>query len=283
MALTWDEAWERVQESFLGPIRSIINTIFGVVFTAIDLLQAALTLAGLGGGILEENLQELRDRVEVERDGADEEIGGVVGEGVKFALVEMFSAAGVELDPDEPFSEESISGAVSQLLGYPFQNVFNEELLRKDIEAIVVDIFQAQTGYNLDGDDPFGAASITGLASQFLNFQFQNVLDAELLLEDLQLLADKTIEEVVGVPIELADQESIGNFAAAILVQAVEGQLTKLDVSAICPAVNTVAQVLCKVQNCHPCMDDEEDCIKRREAQKANRSKYQKKCTRVKG
>lgn len=283
MALTWDEAFENVKESFLGPIRSVINTIFGLVFTAIDLLQFALTASGLGGGVMEEKVQELRARVETERQGADDEFGGVVSQGVKVALVEMFSAAGLELDPDEPFSEESISGAVSQLIGYPLQNVFNEELLRKDIEAIVVDLFQAQTGYDLDGEEPFGAESITGLASQIVGFEFQNVFDAELLQEDFQRLASEKVEEFTGIPMDLADHESIGNFAGALIVGAVQGELAKIDVSAICPAVNTVGAVLCKTENCHPCMDDEQDCIDRREEQKRNRSKYKKKCTRVKG
>lgn len=281
MALSWDEAWSNVQESFLGPIRSIINTIFGLVFTAIDLMQFALTASGLGGGVMEEKVQELRGRVETERAGADEEFGGVVSQGVKFALVEMFAAAGVELDPDEPFSEESISSAVSSLTGYEFRNVFDQEILAQDVQKIAAEKFEEETGIGLEPDDPFGEISITGVVSWVTGYDFQNVFDPTLLTEDLIGIANEKVEELTGVAMTLTEPESIGAFAGDILIGAVNGTLQKLDISAICPAVNAVGGVLCRTQNCHACMDDEADCIGRRQAQKNNRSKYQKKCTRV--
>lgn len=225
----WDEINDIVKERLSDPLRQIINTFFSIVLTAVDVLRAIVVATGLGGGAIEDWLNSFIARVETEKEGANDEIGGIVGDSLKVLFVQAMALAGVNLDPDEPLSAESITEVVSQLVGYDFENVFDEELLRRDL---------------------------LGLASQ-------------------------KVEEETGVPIDLADAESIGNFAAALLVGAVQGYVGKLDVSAICPAVNTVGSVLCKTQNCHLCMDDEEACIERRKKQKKNRNKYEKVCTRV--
>jgi hypothetical protein len=227
--LTWDEAWANVKDSVVGPIVRLLSALLGLVTTVIDALQLAITATGLGGGVIEQTLQEFKARWLQEVAGLEEEIGETVSPGVKAAFVAMMRAAGVELDPDEPLSAESISAAVSVLIGYPFENIFDKEALERDLKNI----------------------------------------------------ASEKIEETTGIPINLNDEESIGNFAAALIVAAVKGELQKIDISAVCPAVNTVAAVLCKTPNCHACMNDEEDCKARRAAQKKNRSKYDRNCVRT--
>ena len=228
--LSWDEAWANVKDSVTGPIVRIVSALFGLVTTALDALQLIVTGLGLGGGVIEQWLQEFKVKWEGEITGFEEEIGDTVSPGVKAAFVAIMAAVGVELDHDEPLSAESITNVVNRLINYPV---------------------------------------------------FRNVFDDELLKEDLLTLGGLIIETKTGIPVDLNDEESIGNFAAALIVGAVQGYLGELDVRAICPGVNTVAGVLCKTQNCHACMDDEEDCRDRRERQTRNRGKYQRECTRT--
>jgi hypothetical protein len=222
---TFEEAAQGAVDAVVATIRLVIGRFLDLLLIGLNLLRNTIPLTQTLADMLDSAIASIGEF----NLWLDTKLAKLITDGAKAAAVEVAAASGFELDPDDPFSEESLNAAVSARIGFPFENIF----------------------------------------------------DAELLKQDLKKLAGEKIEEVTGIPMDLEDPESIGNFAAAIIVGAVKGELQKIDISAVCPAVNTVAAVLCKTPNCHPCMDDEEDCKARRAAQKKNRSKYDRNCVRI--
>jgi hypothetical protein len=222
---TFEEYGQGAVDAVVAAVRLVIGRTLDLLLIGLNLLRSTIPLTQSMADMLDSAIAGIGEF----NLWLDTKFAKLITDGAKAAAVEVAKASGFELDPDDPFSEESINAAVSVKLGFPFENIF----------------------------------------------------DAELLKQDLKKLAGEKIEEVTGIPMDLDDHESIGNFAAGLLIGAVKGTLSKIDVSAICPAVNTVAGVLCKAQNCHACMDDEEGCKAKREAQKKNRGKYQRECVRT--
>lgn len=57
--------------------------------------------------------------------------------------------AGLNLDPDNPWSDASIAGAVGQKVGIPFRSFKNPGMIREDLDGYAVGLIQSKSGYNV--------------------------------------------------------------------------------------------------------------------------------------
>lgn len=57
--------------------------------------------------------------------------------------------AGLSLDPDNPWSDGSIAGAVGQKVGIPFRSFKNPDMIREDLDGYAVGLIESKSGYNV--------------------------------------------------------------------------------------------------------------------------------------
>lgn len=101
-----------------------------------------------------------------------------------FALVVEFAAkgAGIQLDENDPFSDASFSGALTQKTGIPIRSIKDRAMLEEDI-------------------DNYAA----GRLSQAIGFQVSSLRDPAKAREDLERAAVLILAEKTGIPFALGD------------------------------------------------------------------------------
>lgn len=126
----------------------------------------ALAVYGLSRLFSEESVEELYDTL----------INWVVGE--------VANRAGLVLDPDAPFSDASMAGAVSQKLGFSVRSLKDPVLIREDLDSYAAALVSDRSGYTIS-----------------------SVSNVTLLKADLERVACAIVTERVGIPLG-----SVGDF-----------------------------------------------------------------------
>lgn len=57
--------------------------------------------------------------------------------------------AGLNLDPENPWSDASIAGAVGQKVGIPFRSFKDSDMIREDLDSFAVGLISAKSGYQV--------------------------------------------------------------------------------------------------------------------------------------
>lgn len=57
--------------------------------------------------------------------------------------------AGLNLDPENPWSDASIAGAVGQKVGIPFRSFKDPDMIREDLDSFAVGLISAKSGYQV--------------------------------------------------------------------------------------------------------------------------------------
>lgn len=71
-------------------------------------------------------------------------------EDIKKAIVkEALERGGLELNPDDPFSDASLSNALSLRTGVTIRTLKDKDSIREDIETYALDLMQQKTGYTI--------------------------------------------------------------------------------------------------------------------------------------
>lgn len=60
---------------------------------------------------------------------------------------EMSARAGLALDPEDPFSDASVAGAVGQKIGIPFRSFKDQAMIKEDLDAYAVGLISSKSGY----------------------------------------------------------------------------------------------------------------------------------------
>lgn len=96
-----------------------------------------------------------------------------------FAIVaeEMSARAGLSLDPNDPFSDASVAGAVSQKIGIPIRSVKDQQMILEDV-------------------DDWAAARI----SEKVGFQISSLRDPARARADFEAAALAIVTEKTGIP-----------------------------------------------------------------------------------
>lgn len=97
-------------------------------------------------------------------------------EAFRAIVEETAQRTGLQLDPADPFSDASLSGAVGQRIGVPLRSLKNAETIKEDLEAYALQVISQRSGYELH--------SVTDVA--ILRADFQRIACA-MLTEKLQL------------------------------------------------------------------------------------------------
>jgi len=85
--------------------------------------------------------------------------------------------AGINLDYENPLSEESITSGISNRIGIPLRSLRDKEMMKEDLDAFVVAQITERSGY-----------------------QVHSVLNVEVLKNDLERIALAVMTEKLGVP-----------------------------------------------------------------------------------
>jgi hypothetical protein len=166
--VAWTDYAEAALAPFVSAIQGVANTIFTVVFVGIDAIDALFGPST--------TINELRARVEAERDSFSEEIAELTASSMKSVVVAMAEANGLTLDPDDPFSQESLTAAVNAKLGTQFDSLFEEEAVARELKRIAAEKVSEETGIQItDIENPeewanFAAALIVDGANGNLPF-----------------------------------------------------------------------------------------------------------------
>lgn len=97
-------------------------------------------------------------------------------------VTEAAARAGLELDPDDPTSDASMSNAVSLRLGIPIRSLRDKAMIKEDIEDWAAGFVSGKIGY-----------------------QIRSVRDVDMLKEDMLRIGGALLTEHVGVPAGLMD------------------------------------------------------------------------------
>jgi hypothetical protein len=104
----------------------------------------------------------------------------------KWAVAEAAERAGIHLDPDDPFSDSSISGAVSQRTGIPLRTMLDQQMIEEDIDDYTARRVSERIGYRI---------------STFRNLQQ--------LRADFELAALAIVTEKTGIPFAPLDGQPV--------------------------------------------------------------------------
>lgn len=101
-----------------------------------------------------------------------------------FAVVVEFAAkgAGLALDPEDPFSDASLSNAVSERVGFTVRTLKDKESIKQDLEGYALILIEAKTGYRL--------SSLSNIAA---------------LRSDLERVGMQRLSESVGIPLAIPE------------------------------------------------------------------------------
>lgn len=120
----------------------------------------ALAVYGLSRLFSEQSVSELYDML----------IGWVVAE--------VANRAGLQLDPDQPFSDASMAGAVGQRLGFPVRSLKDPVMIREDLDVYAAGLVSQKSGYQI--------SSVTNIAA---------------LRSDLERIGAAIITDRTGIPL----------------------------------------------------------------------------------
>lgn len=102
-----------------------------------------------------------------------------------FAIVVEYAAkgAGLNLDPEDPFSDASLSAAVSERVGFTIRTLKDKKSIEEDVENYALLLIQNATGYKLS-----------------------SLRNAKKLKEDLSRAALQTLSADIGIPLALPEE-----------------------------------------------------------------------------
>lgn len=109
---------------------------------------------------------------------SDNSIGELYDMLLNWVVVEVADKTGLQLDPDQPFSDASMAGAVGQKLGFPIRSIRDPVLIREDLDAWAA-----------------------GQVSQRSGYLITSVSNIDVLKADLERIAMAIITERVGIPL----------------------------------------------------------------------------------
>ena len=101
-----------------------------------------------------------------------------------FAVVVEYAAkgAGLNLDPEDPFSDASLSGAVSERIGFTVRTLKDKESIKQDLEAYALLLIEQRTGYRLS-----------------------SLSNVDALKADIERVGMQKLSESVGIPLALPE------------------------------------------------------------------------------
>lgn len=257
-------SWEATAAyaAFISYVQSATAPIVNALRLGLDALDFTF-------GASSETVREMSAAMRAKLDEFDawvnDSVGRTVVEAMQGALRELFEEADFPLDPEDPFSAESLTFAVNHKLGTAIEDVTDPDSVKEYLlnraagevnEALGEDVFE-------DGEA---------------------LQDPEVWEEFIGGRAAESVNESIGVE-AFSDFESLKDPAAwAVLVEAMIVDAAN-DASGFlgehgCSAVNAVGDVICTTQKCHACVDDFEGCKERR---KKDRERNEgRKCKRIK-
>lgn len=92
--------------------------------------------------------------------------------------------AGIELDPETPWSDASLAGGVGQKIGIPLRSLRDRQMITEDLDAYLVAMIEQKSGYRIT-----------------------TVLDRDLLRKDIERIALAVMSEKLGLPVGLVGEE----------------------------------------------------------------------------
>ncbi len=96
---------------------------------------------------------------------------------------EAADRAGLVLDENDPISDASFSGAVSQKLGFPVRTLKNRQMIIEDLDSFAADMVSQRSGYTV-----------------------RSVSNVDMLKQDLERVALAVVSEKIGIPLgQIAD------------------------------------------------------------------------------
>lgn len=145
--------------------------------------------------------------------------GGDIWEAVKaWAVEEVARRSGLNLDPEDPFSDASMAGAVGARIGVTVRSLKDRSMIREDLENYAVGLVSSRAGYEI-----------------------RSVSNVAILREDLQRIACAILTEKLQLPLgilpaaggeinaEEIKQNLLGWAKAELLSQVGEGVSISLD------------------------------------------------------
>jgi hypothetical protein len=101
---------------------------------------------------------------------------------VGWVIEQAATRAGLALNPDDPFSDSSLAGAVSARIGIPVRSLRDPAMVREDLENFTVALVSEKSGYQI--------SSVTNPAA---------------LRADLQRIGAAIAAEKIGLPVGMLD------------------------------------------------------------------------------
>ena len=98
-------------------------------------------------------------------------------EAFRIIVDEVAKRSGMNLNPDDPFSDASMAGAVSERLGFPIRSVKDRAMIVEDVSAAAAAVISEKAGY-----------------------QIRSIIDADMLREDLVRIGAAKLSEDIGIP-----------------------------------------------------------------------------------
>ncbi len=104
--------------------------------------------------------------------------------------------SGLQLNPDDPFSDASLAGAVGERIGVPIRSLKNVDTIREDLDGFAAAIIQDRSGYRV-----------------------RSIQNVAVLKEDLMQIGMAEFSGRLGIPAGIMPGEGVAFDAAAIRVQ----------------------------------------------------------------
>lgn len=137
---------------------------------------------------------------------------------VGFVVEQAATRAGLALDPDDPFSDASMAGAVGGRIGVTIRSLKNQNMIREDLENYAVGLVSSRAGYQI--------RSVSNVA--VLREDFQRIACA-ILTEKLQLPLGILPAAGGEINVEEIKQNLLGWAKAELLNQVGEGVAISLE------------------------------------------------------
>ena len=104
----------------------------------------------------------------------------------KIVAEEMSAKAGLELNPEDPFSDASVSNAISQKIGVPLRSIKNKQMILEDV-------------------DDFAAARL----SEKLGVKISSIKDPAKAKQDLEAAGLALVSAKTGIPFSVPEGEAV--------------------------------------------------------------------------
>lgn len=247
------DSWANQQLSNLV-LTPAINAIGG----ALSLIQNAAEL--LGATTIAEYVADAIARLDAL--ATEHDLG--LREQYKTSIMSVLRAALDEadfpLDQDEPFSAESLTFAVNHKLGTAFSDITDRDAVEYDLKNIAAD-------------------KVNEVLDEQVFENGEALTDVAVWREFVMGRAADYVNETFGIDVfsDLTDPKGWGELIEQQLMAAARGEAAFLGEYG-CAALNTVLEAFCKVEKCHSCMPDYQDCLDRRARDKKHRDNHDRDC-----